>query len=209
MEIVLVPGTSRSQVYSLMHEWGHLYLADHYDSLFAVTISCKGYSKILEELMEDPSWYSIEAIVNDLIVDYTVAQAIPAYRKHIVEETIEQIETLSLVQEPPSQEEDTEDPIICTNIAALYIHAKTMTTRTHTDKANKLLKTHNCTIPKKTLNKTIRQLRKQEYTKAYIQLTNTLLAKYTSTQIKPQKKQRIDPITQKKQTYTCIKITKP
>ena len=44
LEIVLV-SNRRDAKYSLMHEWGHIYLSDKVDPIFAITVPCKGSEK--------------------------------------------------------------------------------------------------------------------------------------------------------------------
>lgn len=40
-EVVLVPGVEKDVKFSLMYEWGHIYLATNYDLSFAVVNACR------------------------------------------------------------------------------------------------------------------------------------------------------------------------
>jgi len=206
IEIVLV-SNRRDVKYSLMHEWGHVYLGDKVDPIFAITVPCKGSEKTLTTLMKDIISHCIEGLTCDTIVDYVVSKHIEEYRKHITNTIKEQIEGLSTIDESSNKPLE-EDPLICTQIASLYVTAKALKLTNITTEAIKCFKNFNCTININQLNSIVTALHHEKYLQAYIKLANTLLNKYYGIKVKTVKTTGKDPITNKNINYRCIKLTK-
>ena len=205
LEIVLVPGKGRDTGFSLMHEWGHVYLGDRVDLVFASTVPCEGYEESLTRLMEDVAGYGIEGLACDTVVDYVVSKHVKEYRDHIIKFIMEQVEALTTISD--SNEEDVEeDALICTHLASLYVSSRALGLRDIVSKVIDCFKEFNCNIDINRLNAIVDALHGEDYLYAYEEFLNIFFEKYLKTRIQLVKTSGKDPITDKKVSYRCIKL---
>ena len=211
LEIVLVSNFNgkRDPKLSLMHEWGHAYLCDKADPLFALTVPCEGYEESLEQLMLNISSHSIIELSCDTIVDYVVSKRIDVYRKHVMNSIKGYMKDLLTIIDTGSKPSEM-DPVICLQVASSYIIAKALEANDLISdiKSNVVMrfKSFNCDIRLSILDDIVRTLREGDYLKAYKTLLNTFLTKYFDIKTEFIKVKGKDSLTGQEMCYRCLKL---